>query len=77
MTTPTALYDLTLCDLERSKSRSLRLLRLVFHKGAQLNMLLNLLLNVQLQNYISPGVILKAQIQGHSDFEVWFLSELS
>ncbi len=45
MGSPMALSYLTLSDLERSKSRSLRFQSLIFHKGIKLGPMLQLTIN--------------------------------
>ena len=68
---------LTLSDLERLNSRSLRFPALLSYNGAELGHML--LLNINRKAYMgSPETLLhltlKDQSQGHSDFEALYLS---
>ncbi len=80
MTSPMTLSHLTMSDLERSSSRSLRFWNLISCKGAELGHML--LLNINRKAYMEspmtsshiwPWVTLKGQIQGQSDSEALYL----
>ncbi len=70
---------LTLSDLERSKSRSLRFRSILTHKGAELGHIL--LLNINRKAYMGSAlaqlhltlVTLKGQCKFHSDFKSLYL----
>ncbi len=72
---------LTLSDLERSKSRSLRFQSLISRKGAQLGPVL--LLNINKKPYMGSPMApshltlsdLKGQTQGHQDFDALYLAK--
>ncbi len=70
------LSHLTLSDLARSNSRSLRFRSFISCEGAELGH--KLLLNINRKAYMaspmtSSHMTLKGQIQGHSDFEALYL----
>ncbi len=74
-----ALSDLTLSDLERSKSRSLRFQSVISREGAKLGPMLLLTINRKpyMASPMTPSLLtlrdLKGQNQGQSDFKVLYL----
>ncbi len=73
---------LTLSDLERSKSRSLRFQSLISHKGAKLGPMLLLTINRKpyMASLMTPSFLTLSDLkgQGHADFKALYLvKELS